>query len=570
MNRIVGVVGGVLVLALVAGGCSGKKKGGEGTGGGANACDQPRKEVRLAISSLPNTLDWSASNESSAQNYPVILAMMRGLTRLDDAHQPVPDLAEKWEIATDKDRHQVYTFHLRKDVVWSDGKTPLRAKDFVFGWRRAIQGNEPAELADIVGGDAVIQARERKELAPADREAAVKKALDNFGVVAVDDHTLKVTLKSPRSYFLTRIAYVYTYFPAPSQELEALEGKGDQAIRAYFNQPRDGRPLVLGAYRLETWDQVGQKVVLTKNPHGPLAAEARAVEKLELVQAELSPLLYDQCKVDFVFMDDPAALSGSMAGVSRKPLLSTYFLVFNTSKVTPPLRKAIAMALDRPALMKGLLPEVRPAVTFLPPDLPGAIAADDPLAASFPKLDREAAKKAVAEAGYKGEPLTLMVRAKGTFLPEVGIAEAVKAQLATIGVNVTIQPSANLTNDIRAADGTTRVHMYMRRLGADYAHPQTFFTLFQARGNHYSEYDKLDGGKVLAEVEKLLEEGAAETEPAKMRAAYARAQELLQAKQTMIVPIFYPDRYFRTRPWLEGIGVDPFNFLTFRTMRVKQ
>ena len=45
------------------------------------------------------------------------------------------------------------------------------------------------------------------------------------------------------------------------------------------------------------------------------------------------------------------------------------------------------------------------------------------------------------------------------------------------------------------------------------------------------------------------------------------AGKLLGA-QVAAVPLYFPNRYFRKRPWLEGLSVDPFNFLTFRAMRV--
>ena len=76
---------------------------------------------------------------------------------------------------------------------------------------------------------------------------------------ALDAHTLRVTLARPRSYFLARLANVYLFFPAPSAD---LAGKSDEAVRDYFDRPRDGRPLALGPYRVERWDRAGERVRL--------------------------------------------------------------------------------------------------------------------------------------------------------------------------------------------------------------------------------------------------------------------------------------------------------------------
>jgi len=51
-----------------------------------------------------------------------------GLTRVDEFGQPVPDLAENWEVSGDG---LVYVFKLREDVTWHDG-TPLTANDVAF------------------------------------------------------------------------------------------------------------------------------------------------------------------------------------------------------------------------------------------------------------------------------------------------------------------------------------------------------------------------------------------------------------------------------------------------------
>ena len=58
-----------------------------------------------------------------------------GLVDLDDETSDVkPELAESWTISPDG---KVYTFHLRDDVVWSDGN-PVTAYDARYGILRAI------------------------------------------------------------------------------------------------------------------------------------------------------------------------------------------------------------------------------------------------------------------------------------------------------------------------------------------------------------------------------------------------------------------------------------------------
>ena len=51
-----------------------------------------------------------------------------GLVRFDEEMNPIPDLAESWEISEDG---TVYTFKLREDVTFHDG-TPMTADDVLY------------------------------------------------------------------------------------------------------------------------------------------------------------------------------------------------------------------------------------------------------------------------------------------------------------------------------------------------------------------------------------------------------------------------------------------------------
>src|SRR5687768_566478 len=63
----------------------------------------------------------------------LVSALFEGLVVEDpvDLH-PVPGVAASWDISADK---VTYTFHLRPEAKWSDGK-PVTAQDFVESWRR--------------------------------------------------------------------------------------------------------------------------------------------------------------------------------------------------------------------------------------------------------------------------------------------------------------------------------------------------------------------------------------------------------------------------------------------------
>lgn len=61
----------------------------------------------------------------------IIADFTDGLMQMDADGQPVPAIAESYDLSEDG---TVYTFHLREDAVWSNGD-PVTAADFVFGCR---------------------------------------------------------------------------------------------------------------------------------------------------------------------------------------------------------------------------------------------------------------------------------------------------------------------------------------------------------------------------------------------------------------------------------------------------
>jgi len=524
----------------------------------------PREgQVRVAVPALPNTLDWSRSREQSDGNYPVMLAMMRGLTRLDpETHAPIPDLAERWEVTRGEDGKPVYRFALRRDVSWSDGVHGLTSNDFVVGWRRALLGHEPGALLDLDGAAAVLAAREALELPEDARQARIAEAMDRLGLSAPDPHTLVVRLAGPRAHFPSRLATSYVFFPAPSFDLEGLD---EAQIRRYFDEPDGERPRVLGRFRVTSYDRVAQVLRLAGNPHWEGAS--RGVDSLVLVRAELAPLLYSQCKVDFLFLDDVLALPSVPASeLQKRSLLSVYWLGMNTSRLSLPMRRAIGAALDPVALTRGLLPDARPARTLLPPELPGGVAPGTAGTETFPTHDPDAARRWLAQVPDAQRTLTLLVRSGGTFLPEIALADGVRRQLAQVGIRVEVVPTASFTEDIRAPDGRVRHDLFLRRTGADYADPQTFFTVFAPGGTHFTEWNRIEDGRAIAAFQRQVEQVASLEDPAERRLAATRAQAMLLGTHAVAVPLLFPDRYFQRRAHVVGLEVDPFNFLTFRSL----
>ena len=71
----------------------------------------------------PPTLDPHLTTDSDSSN--IVVEIFGGLVTIDPELNIVPDLAESWDISPDG---RVYTFHLRRDAKFHDGK-PVTAED---------------------------------------------------------------------------------------------------------------------------------------------------------------------------------------------------------------------------------------------------------------------------------------------------------------------------------------------------------------------------------------------------------------------------------------------------------
>jgi hypothetical protein len=86
---------------------------------------------------------------------------------------------------------------------------------------------------------------------------------------------------------------------------------------------------------------------LVPNPHGPARTNVRSVL---LAEAPLGPVLYEQCKADFLLADDPSLRQSPPPDLRRSELTSTYWLGVNARLVPLDVRRAIGLAVDRDAL----------------------------------------------------------------------------------------------------------------------------------------------------------------------------------------------------------------------------
>jgi oligopeptide transport system substrate-binding protein len=150
---------------------------------------------RVNLGTEPPSLDWSLATDGVSFN--VIANLMVGLTEFTRDLKPAPVIAKSWDVA---DGGKRIIFHLRDDVLWSDGQK-VRAQDFEYSWRRLLNPKTASEYAYILFD--IVNAQEYHEGKLADS--------GDVGVRALDDVTLEVRLRHSASYFLSLTTFEVTF-----------------------------------------------------------------------------------------------------------------------------------------------------------------------------------------------------------------------------------------------------------------------------------------------------------------------------------------------------------------------
>ena len=167
--------------------------------------------------SMPYASDpvtWDGLATSRAADNDAIINTYDGLMEYDVEGTLQPALAESYEVSDDG---LTYTFHLRKDVKWTDSQgrevDTVKADDFVAGMQH---------MCDAQGGlEYLVQGVIKNVSQYISGEIT---DFDEVGVKAVDDYTVEYTLEEPCSYFETMLGYTI-FMPMSRSYYQSQGGK---------------------------------------------------------------------------------------------------------------------------------------------------------------------------------------------------------------------------------------------------------------------------------------------------------------------------------------------------------
>lgn len=451
--------------------------------------------------------------------------IFEGLTVYDerDLH-PAPGAAERWEVSSDL---TLYTFHLRKGAVWSDGH-PLTAHDFVYSWRRILDPKTASRYASMLyyieNGEAFNVGK-------------VKDA-SKLGVRALDDYTLEVKLRQPVSYFLSLTAHE-TYMPVPAHVVERYGDRWTDPSHIVGNGP-----FQLVEHR------TNDKFEFIRNPRywNSAGVKLDRVTAYSVDDNHTAANLYEAGVVDWVPDYIPSDYMGYMRGrfkdLYTPPYLGIYYYAVNITR--PPLnnplvRRALAMGFDRRAITGDLLRAGQiPASHFVPVGFPNYHSPPGP------DYNPPEAARLLAEAGYPngaGFPsVTILIN---TLSEHRKIAEAVQEMWAknlNIQVSIRNEEWASYLKDRRSMNYDLARAAWI----ADYPDPSTFTDLME--GNNGNN----DGGWKNPGYDRMIALARQQPEESRRMEILEKAEALL-LHDLPVIPVYTYSADGLIKPYVRGV-----------------
>ncbi|MBM7558039.1 ABC transporter substrate-binding protein [Halanaerobacter jeridensis] len=431
----------------------------------------------------PPDLDPAHSTDTTSSR--VVRNVFDGLVKYNEDLEVQPAIAKDWESS---ENGTEWIFHLREGVKFHNGRE-VKASDVVYSFSRLLDPETKSERAwlfeNVVGAKAFQNG-----------EADSVK-----GLKAVDEYTVKISLKEPFAPFLSMLCMEN----ASIVPKEVIAEKGDG-----FGQ----HPVGAGPFEFKSWKQ-DSKLVLEKNedyyednrPYLDKVVYRIIVEGTSAFPEYEQGNIYEfDADIPDGQMERVMDSEGEFANEYRQiDRLGTYYLAINNQKEpfnNKKVRKAMNYAVNKEVIAKVVRNgTVNPANGILPPGMPGY----NSDLKGYP-YNIEKAKELLKEAGYPdGLPGEYKI-IYNTSKQHQRNLEAVQRNLKQIGINVKLVNMDWGTVLSKADKGS----FTLMRMGwiADYPDPDNFLhVLFHSKnagaGGNYAFYKNEDIDKKLEKARKM-------------------------------------------------------------------
>ena len=482
----------------------------------------------------PNAASWANQISVIRQVFEGLLDFKADLTLKADTATDIPSVSNGG-ISADG---LTYTFKLRPEVTWSDGKKVV-AQDYVYSIKRMLSPEVASEYAsfyyDIVGAKDYNGAGDKDDTA----KAALR---DTVGVKAVDDSTLEIKLAQPRPTFLQIMAL----WPAYPVREDIITQFGDQ-----WTEPPNY--IGNGPFILTEW--VHQDHFTFKPNPNYWGSDKPKLSTMTF------KMITDQQAAFAAYKNDELQLAQIPAGsekatmadtalsqeIVRYNLLQTWAFQFNVTKApfdNKLVRQAFSCAIDRAAFINNVRGGVgKVAYSWIPPGMPGY---DAELGKEY-DFNPTKAKELLAQAGFsdvsKLPSITFTYSNSGQ---NPTIAQFLQGQMKdNLGIEIKLDPQEPKAAQAFINAGNHQWAWF--GWGADYPDPDNWLPdIFgTGAGNNHTLYSN-------PQFDALCEQAKKELDNTKRLQMFADSQKMVM-DDAPIVTAFYQERLWLLKPGVQGL-----------------
>lgn len=479
------------------------------------------KTISLNAGMEPTGLNTLTS--TYAIEFSLFKHMYENLVTLDDDDNTVPGAAESWDYDEDT---LTYTFHLRKDGVWTNGD-PVTAKDFEFAWSQALNPDVASDYAYFL-----------YFIKNAEKYFNGEVTWDEVGVKVVDDYTLEVTMEQPTPYALFLFSFG-TLAPINQRFYEAVGADLYSTEAQYF--------CTNGPFALTEWSH-NDKIVMQKNDawHGAADVEVEEIDWKIITDANAALSSFLAGDLDMVGLGTGELIKqATAAGATIQSYTdgTSFYIYFNNndqylSNVN--LRRALFNAIDEQKEIDTVWQnDNEPMTSFT---APGVSATDGTSFAGkvgelyAPSRDQEKAKEylatALSELGCTVDDLSAHLSIDCGDSP-TSIAEASFYQeqwRQVLGIEVAV--NSMITKQGSQNRKTGNYVMSITGWGPDYNDPNTFLDLWVTDGGNNQT------GFSNERYDELIDLASKETDLEKRESYFIECEQII-ADQLPIGPAFW-------------------------------
>lgn len=479
------------------------------------------KTISLNAGMEPTGLNTLTS--TYAIEFSLFKHMYENLVTLDDDDNTVPGAAESWDYDEDT---LTYTFHLRKDGVWTNGD-PVTAKDFEFAWSQALNPDVASDYAYFL-----------YFIKNAEKYFNGEVTWDEVGVKVVDDYTLEVTMEQPTPYALFLFSFG-TLAPINQRFYEAVGADLYSTEAQYF--------CTNGPFALTEWSH-NDKIVMQKNDawHGAADVEVEEIDWKIITDANAALSSFLAGDLDMVGLGTGELIKqATAAGATIQSYTdgTSFYIYFNNndqylSNVN--LRRALFNAIDEQKEIDTVWQnDNEPMTSFT---APGVSATDGTSFAGkvgelyAPSRDQEKAKEylatALSELGCTVDDLSahLSIDCGDSAMSTAEASFYQEQWRQVLGIEVTVNPM--ITKQGSQNRKTGNYVMSVTGWGPDYNDPNTFLDLWVTDGGNNQT------GFSNERYDELIDLAAKETDLEKRESYFIECEQII-ADQLPIGPAFW-------------------------------